>query len=100
MMRVMVDFPVRTVSIKRRLRGDHSSMPTYRIGSVQGRPVDGRTPCALVCEACNDELEGVVLVERGQERFAAMTPAGVTHIWPNMAAAVQKHEGRCWGAKR
>jgi hypothetical protein len=74
-------------------------MPTYRIGSARGRPVDGRTPCAVVCEVCNEELDGTAQVERGQERFSGMTPAGMAQIWPDLNAAVQYHETHCWGKK-
>jgi hypothetical protein len=75
-------------------------MTTYRVGSVLGRPTLGRTPYTLVCEACEEELEGVAAVERGQERFSGMTPAGIIRLWPALEKAVHRHECRCRGLHR
>lgn len=69
-------------------------MSTYRIGSVLGRIVAGYTPHALVCETCNEELESTVPVQRGQEKFAGMTVAGVKRIWPDLEKVVRQHEDR------
>jgi hypothetical protein len=74
-------------------------MPTYRVGSPLGREANGKTPHALVCEACNEELEAVVPAERGQDKFCGLTAAGVGRIWPNLEAAVKAHEGRCQGKR-
>jgi hypothetical protein len=74
-------------------------MPTYRVGSIRGRTVSGLTPCALVCEVCEQELDETVHVEQGQERYAGMTVPGVTRVWPALADPVQRHETRCRGPK-
>jgi hypothetical protein len=75
-------------------------MSTYRIGSSLGRPLSGRTPHALVCEACEEELDDIAEVERGQERFSGMTTAGVLRLWPRTETAVNRHESRCRGRHR
>jgi hypothetical protein len=74
-------------------------MPTYRIGAARGRPMKGKTPSAVVCETCNEELGATAPVESGQERFSGLTPAGIVRIWPELESAVQTHEARCWGKK-
>ena len=69
-------------------------MATYRVGSMRGRTVSGATPHALVCEACNEEMDEHIPVERGQEKFSGMTLAGVRRIWPAVETIVRQHEDR------
>jgi hypothetical protein len=75
-------------------------MPTYRIGSALGRPTAGRTPHAVVCETCNEELDEQAPVERGQESFSGMTVAGLLRLWPGLEQAVKLHESYCHGKKQ
>lgn len=46
---------------------------------------------------CQEELDEIVEVEPGQDKYTGMTAEGITRIWPNIKDAVTKHEGRCRG---
>lgn len=75
-------------------------MSTYRIGSILRRTGFGLTPYTVVCESCEEELDGAAEVERGQERFSGLTMAGLMRLWPKMEKAVKLHECRCRGRVR
>jgi len=71
-------------------------MPTYRVGSVQGREdYAGITPHALVCEQCRQEIGVEVPVARGQDKFSGMTAEGVIRVWPTLAVPVRAHDAKC-----
>jgi hypothetical protein len=74
-------------------------MPTYRVGSPVGRPVQDRTPHAVLCEVCREELDYIVECEPGQEKYFGLTAEGIIRVWPSLQAAVQKHETGCKGKK-
>ena len=75
-------------------------MCTYRIGNPIRRTAIGGVPHSVVCEECEEELEGAAEVQRGQERFSGITTAGLIRLWPKMEKSVKLHESRCRGRFR
>jgi hypothetical protein len=67
-------------------------MPTYKLGPASGMgkmPPVFRRP--LICEKCAEALANVVSLPE----FHGMSAVLVAAMWPEMQAAVERHEQLC-----
>lgn len=66
---------------------------TYRLGpaSVRGVPPNLTVLRPLICEVCAEALGNVV----SAPEFRGMSAALVGAMWPEMKAAVERHEREC-----
>jgi hypothetical protein len=74
-------------------RAGNGIMPTYKLGPASGK---GRLPKPtfrrpVICEQCAEALGNVDSVPE----FNGMSATLVAAMWPQMGAAVRRHEEEC-----